>query len=41
MNEKMSKEKGNEHIAMQKFDYFRRFLAQVCMFVYLFIYRKV
>lgn len=29
MSEKMTKEKSNEYIAMQKFDYFRRFLAQV------------
>lgn len=32
MSEKMAKEKGNEHIAMRKFDYFRRFLAQVGFF---------
>lgn len=39
MSEKMGKEKGNEHIAMQKFDYFRRFLAQVRGFKYLICLR--
>lgn len=43
MNEKMEKEKSAESIAMRKFDYYRRFLAQVrtreyFCFIYLEIY---